>query len=808
MAGFRASIRFITSAGTYIFDDEGVPQWEQRTEYEAAGDATPKIKRTTYSIVQTFEEQAYSDNETRIHRLRAALDAGEGILRIDDENGVRLVEVPVRVRSDNVPKAWRQYIAETTVVFEARVLTGGAAALPATFTPPGFPAVTLPNVTSWKIGVRTARFSNAAPNRDETIETITASGFLLADRTGTPADRLAFLQAQKNLLRRCNSREGILRWGTEERTVRLQTLDVDLSDGKDRLNWELSAFYRSFPEGEYAQPEYVVSLRNDYESGSLLTSVRGKVKADTETAAKNAITALKQSYATPFRELQSDETGDSKVGGTDETAWLEVSFAFEYREPIPGVISYQLRATTRQDARSADMIVTYEGRVTGTSASAAIAAARGLGLNRLPGITSSNETVATRKNSLADQESFVEVTFSYEYLAKSTTLRFAEVTREVPVTPFADQRETISGYVAAETLVIAEAMVDSFQLSGRLLRDKTKRYSERVIAAGTRQAQRIDFTFIYYLTPVSVGLQYGIETSNDFTAGERAVTLSGIARGPDEEACNAAIDLLVQARGESRVSSSRKADFEKEIATSQEATPYLVSVSFTERFSGVPDSGASIINASYSVRTSYSIDKASFTLIPFGSPYVQAGVGRTPGVQTITGSVTSRSAAGARAWGKSKKSHLHSGGYDDVIEDDLQTVFAPLDPSQVAKYVFNFTYSARYASLLPTFTNQTFEEVAPPVGAGPPVPPPPTEPEIILRRDILVRLGSDATAANHLDISLIPVLSIFRFVIDGNESDWSVEIGDVTDVDDPEQIHMVNFHATNNNKHLKKVAGY
>lgn len=810
MARIAASIRFISASGTHVFDTEGVPQWEQRSEYEAAGDGTPKLRRTAYTILQTLSEQAYADNEARIHRLRTALDDSEGTLVIDDENGVTLVNVPVRVKSDNVPRAWRQYLAEVTVVFEARTLTAAASGLPATFTPAGSAAVSLPNVASWKGGIRVTRFSNQAVNRDESIETITASGFILADRSQSPEARLTYLQAQAELLRKCNARDGKLIWGTEERTVRLQSLDVDLIDGKDRLNWELSAFYRSFPTGSYAQPEYTVSLRKDYEAGNLITAVRGKVKADTETDAKNTVTELKQSFAGPTRELQNDETGDAIVGGVDGTSWLEVSFSFEYREPIPDFISSQLRVSTKNDAKSADKIVTYEGRVTGTNATAALEAARGLGLDKLPGIISSAETVSTRKNSLQPDEVFVEVTFSYEYLAKSHTLRFAEVTREVTGAPFGDQREVISGYVAAETLTIAEEMADTFQLPGRLLRDKNKRYGERVIGApdSPRQANKIDFSFSYYLTPISVAVAYGIETTNDFSTVEKSVTITGIARGPDEAACNAAIDLVIGSRTEKRAGSTRKADFEKQVATSPDAVPYFVSVSFTERFIGVPSEGASILAASYSVRTSYSINKASLTLIPYGIPYVQANIGTTPGVQTVSGSVTARTAALAKSWGQSKKSHLTGGGYDDVIDDDLQVGFAPLDGSQIAKFTYNFTFSARYQTLSPAFSAGSFPELPPPVGTGEPPPAEDTGPRIILRRDITVLVGGGINAASQIDIRTTPVFSIYTFVINGSESDWSVEIGPVTDIADPEQITMFNYNVSTNNKHLKKVDGY
>lgn len=88
------------------------------------------------------------------------------------------------------------------------------------------------------------------------------------------------------------------------------------------------------------------------------------------------------------------------------------------------------------------------------------------------------------------------------------------------------------------------------------------------------------------------------------------------------------------------------------------------------------------------------------------------------------------------------------------------------------------------------------------------MPPPATGPSIILRRDITVLVGGGANAASRLDLRIVPALTLYTFVIAGNESDWSVEIGQVTDVDDPEQIAMFNYNASTNNKHLKKVGGY
>lgn len=691
------TIKLITAKGIYSFSDEGTPQWAQHSDYEAQGDGPPQIRKTTYTIVQNFSEQAYSDNEARIQRLRAALNAGEGKLIINDERGGPLVSAQVRVRTDDVPRAWRQYVAEVTVVLEARRVLESAGALPAVFTPTGGTQVILPNVSNFKVGIAVSRFSTQAANRDEATETVTASGFLLVDTSLPQPERLAFLQAKLAEFRRCNSKDGVLKWGAEQHTVKVQSLDADLGDGRDRINWSLVAFRKSFPAGTYVQPEYTVSQKHDYEAGSLVISVRGRVKADTETEAKNAIAALKQNYAGEGRTLENDEVSDSRVDGVDGAAWLEVSFGFDYREPISEFTSYQLRVSTREDAQSADKIVSYEGRVTGTSAAVALAMARSLGFNKLPAMTSTNEVVSTKKNSLADSETFIEVTFTYEYVAKSTTLRFAEVNREVTTAPFGDPREVISGFVAAETLAAAQTMANGFKLIGRIQRDATMRTGERTIGE-VKQAMRVDFSFSYYLSQVTVTIAYGVETTSDLTTLEKTVVTSGIARGPSENACNSAIDTLTAstATGLKKVQKTRKADREKQTEDS-----VFISVSFTDRFTGPADDelGVDIIAASYSVRTQYSVNKSSLTLIPYGSPFLQQNLGTTPGVQTVTGTVTARQEKTARDWGKAKKDLLTADGDIDQIEDDFQPVFSPLSGDVVTKYTYNFTFAARYASL-------------------------------------------------------------------------------------------------------------
>ena len=81
-------------------------------------------------------------------------------------------------------------------------------------------------------------------------------------------------------------------------------------------------------------------------------------------------------------------------------------------------------------------------------------------------------------------------------------------------------------------------------------------------------------------------------------------------------------------------------------------------------------------------------------------------------------------------------------------------------------------------------------------------------PKITLRRDIRVLNGPGSTAASRIDLRAYPLLTILTFVIAGQESNWSVESGQVTDPEDAEQISMFYYDSITNNRHLKKVGGH
>jgi len=685
--------------GEYRFDVTGVPHYGERCQYESDGSGAPHTKITTYSITQSFLESSFADNEARISALRFALEAGEGLLTIEDENGTPLVpSVPVKVRNHNLPEAWRQTIAEVTVEFEARTpITSTAQG--AMITPVGGNPISLPNIKTWREGFRTDRPLSNLGNRRETVASISGSGTIYADASLPPSSRIAYLRAQLATLRGANSKEATLEIGGESRLVKVESFDGDLGDGTDRLEWTISCNYLLFPFGTYAEADYEVASREDHESGKRYTTVQGEIRADSEGAADAKLDTLASFYANG-RILNEKKVTDRRFDGEDgQDVWGQLNFTLEYEEALDDKLSWQLRVQTREDVRNADLVTSYEGTITGGTTASALAKARVLGSGKLPFMQASTETISSKVSGDSAEE-LVEVAFTYEYLAKSGTWRFAEITRTVQIDPLGEPRESISGYAAAGDSVTAKALADSFKLSGRLQRTERGGYQERMtVKAGTqtRQLSRYDFAFEYYLNFPDTSASYGREETNDYTSLERQVVFSGTAYGPTVTACKAMVDSIVADRttGMNRVRDSIVEN--KDLFTG--GSSFLKSVAFQYSFTGRLSGSTGILDAEYTLETVGSINRSVFTAIPFGTPHVQVGVGVTVGQKTVSGRCTAVDEASARAWGTGKRVLATAGGHEEPPQERMTFSYVAMSSTEVKAHRFEFSYSARFPQL-------------------------------------------------------------------------------------------------------------
>jgi hypothetical protein len=686
----------------YTFDLAGTPQWGRRVEFEQQGDGLPRIARSTFTIKQTFEEQSFADNEAQIHLLYNSLLTGEGLLLIKDENGGELVRLVAKVKSHDVPQQWRQYIAEITVVLEARelVVTGDA---DASFTPTGGTQIALPNVQEWKQSTDTTRFNDERSNRRESKVAITASGVVLADKSLSIEARREALQAIKNTMRACASKDGTLLYGSDSNVVQVDRIDADIGDGSDRLNWSLSCFFKIYPGGdEYAEADYTLSSRDDLVEGERIVAVRGNIRAVDEATGKSKADQIRAQYATSNRILQRSELGDAKLDGADGQTWVDMTFNYEFREALD-IITYELKVSTRTDVKNDDNTITYSGKVSALTTDVALTQARTLGLGKYPFMVSAEEVVTTRKSG-TESPQMIDVTFSYEYVTKSDW-KYAEVTREVGKDFFGDSREVVSGFCVAADATSAQNFAATFKLAGRLMRTSRETFGSRSSQQGSgtvnSQMTRFDFSYEYYLTPASVSVSYGREERTNYEESETSVVYSGIARGPSEAACRSVINGIVAGASGKIAETSRTPQFEKQStgeSGSAGAGTQLISVGFSDRFVMPSTGGPDILNAEFSKKTTYSVNKAVITPIPYGQPYVQDAVGWTPGLVVISGSVTARTDSIAQSWGRDRHSLL-GGGYEDPPEEELATIYPPMEGNNPKQYRFNFTYSSRFPYL-------------------------------------------------------------------------------------------------------------
>ena len=179
---------------------------------------------------------------------------------------------------------------------------------------------------------------------------------------------------------------------------------------------------------------------------------------------------------------------------------------------------------------------------------------------------------------------------------------------------------------------------------------------------------------------------------NNTDTREITTTWSGTAWAANEAAANALITALITGHTGRSGGDERTTNWDKSPTRTE-----FISRSFTlTRISSMAAGDVSILSAESSEETTFSVNHAVITPIPFGTPHVQPNCGITPGLKVVTGSCTALDAATAQQWGRSKNP---GGGYPDPSREKLTTVYMPQSGTTVRAYRFDFTYSKRYASL-------------------------------------------------------------------------------------------------------------
>jgi hypothetical protein len=674
----------------YIFSNTGRPQFGESVKVERTTSGRPRRRIIRYAISHWFLEQSFADNAKRYMALRKALETPEGMLVIVDEAGKTLVEKRVTVEANELPPQWGQHLMEVTVAFIAVEEMTGLSEFDAEFTPAGGSAIVLPKISAWKEGVNASRYSIDVPNRRESVMTVSARGSVRANPEHSPAARLAFLHAQKEILMGADAKDGVLAYagaGFSE-TVRIDFIECDPIDGHDEMTWTLTATRRMFPSGMYAEASFEVSQSDALEANERRTVVAGTIRANDEAAAEIKREAIRVAYATSGRMLMDRRFQKTRAEGADgNTDIPQWGFSFTFREILPGAVeSWTLAISDKEDSQSGNIVTTYSGKVTAASSAAAIAYAAVLGANKYPMLIS-NDTNTVQLSAGGASAQFIETTFSYTYQRKGT-VQFAEVKAATQIDPFGASAIVVSGTAAAATEAAALALARTFKPSSALMALGSQEITEKTVRGAGTLFQRVTFSYSAHLDPSSSTLDYKVSTSEDPATRKKTTTYSGRAIAPTEVAANGLIDAVVVAPSEGvRIRNERVPAFRKGSDGAAHFTGMDFSVSFVSKMA---DDGSDIIEAQSSLEIQPARQNNVIIRIPFGDPYVQTNTGIVPGSAVASGYCIALNQSTAEAWAAGVSA---PSGYAAGSKTKLTKNFMSFSGSVVLTYRVDFSYS-------------------------------------------------------------------------------------------------------------------
>lgn len=691
--------------GTYPFHEEGVVHYGTSMQPEDTN--SPSVLTETFKLKFRFFESSFADNEARWSKLKTALrNTPRGTLTIVDENGQTIEARTVKFTGMDGDPEWGQFRRELSLSFEASAGTGTVTGLSASYTPRGGIAIELPNVNQWAGQVKTDRYSTHAAIRREGVESISASGRWAPDSSLSDTARRDALLARKAMIEAAaNCKDGTLIYGPFSRTMQIETLGADIGDGLGALTWSLSAFRRTFPDGEYAEADYTFEASEELEEGRKTSSLSGKIVADTEANARAEAERIRQMYSTGRIYLNGQTTKRVVDGEDGEDPCVELSFAYRFRETMD-VVSYTLKVTTAADIRSGDETISYSGKVVAKTAAAALSKAREIGDQRQTVallLMSKTEDVNSAKVE-GSAEEFLSVDFSYTYLGK-LTVKFAEVQVDEAYDFYGQRTVNVSGYATAVDRDTALTFARTFKILG-LLQLGLRESEGKMVKETLGHFVRVDFGYNYGKAFDRVTIGYAHEVSHDYQERETSITFQGQAFGPDPAQCDALINSVVGINLGSaarKMMDSRTNDWRRDL-TASNATLFLhraFQVRFVTPLSAADASDIDIIDATYSIQVRWGVWKSVIDEIPFGVPFVQKGVARTCGSIQVTGNVTAVTESSARQWGRNKRA-LATGEFGEP-EETTTFVYLPRNGTQVKHHVFSFSYSSMDPNKVWTF---------------------------------------------------------------------------------------------------------
>lgn len=670
--------------------------------------------------------------QARAEWLADSMRVAEGILQIRSGSGHTLSWLATP-GDTNLTEVFGGRTNTVELNFTA-VENHGTAALAnltgASFTPAGSGTpLALHAIREMKEEVRTARHAERNGTRSATTTTLSFTARVAMANPAEPLPvRLAYLQAQAENVKRLDTREGVLVLGSINRIVRVTEFSPLLDERRGVLDVTVQCYSITLPDAGTAECNYDIETRTDAGSGEDVLSIKGTIEATGRSIALAKVETIRSAQAAVSgQRVAAYSTQDKIIDGFDNStaedgAWTgALGFTIEVRKARGGG-HLTLRISTQKDIRTG-MRWSYSGSVLAVDEATALTTARAVATSAgHPILTRSEETIekASEIESAATML-FVKLDFTYEFEGPGDGFISGEITTEALLPLAGEWRRTISGFLIAATRNAAEARLAAFLLGESGMLETSRRWSEIYLdTSGSdetpkRVAMRLDFSCSLRDARTFAAVEYTDSTENDLSTMRQTREASGTLWSDTEANAEAALTVLATVLfgivGAQRVRKSHaKVQWAKPgavdtIATTDGGGSQWVKLEFslgsTTRLAGV--TGYDLLEASFTMERSGSINASVITPIPFGRPVAQSGTGYIPGRIAITANAKAINLVTAKAWVQAKRALATAIGTAGTTQHETEQPretcgpeYAPFDGSSPALWCFSGSYGWTY----------------------------------------------------------------------------------------------------------------
>jgi len=574
-------------------------------------------------------------------------------------------------------------------------------------TAPSAPRINLGTVDKFRDGYTVELFNEMRSNRKRAGGTVTIGGKWFTADTLTAPQRVAALETMKATwdAEVVKGSSGSMVYGTVfSQTVRVLDFSAQVDREKYFIDWSLTASWTRFPnEADYAMCELRVSDRQDRAEGTWIKTLSGRIGAPTQDAAQAKLVRFRAAMIPAGYVLKTNsgegawvevESDFAKGNKGDGVAFIELSVNEEWQLTAGQVLTWRLRSVPDFDPRSPWVKTTYSGLVTACGATGAAAYATAAA----QAATLGDNQGAFRVRASVTQTSFlvqtdgqviVTVEFNYEYQGKATgsdARIYTEVTGELAAETFGYTTETVSGWIAAQTLALAQQFYqnnvrNTGAYQGALLMNERKLTlsQQRLDTPTTSLASGDDrYTFSFQVLRPKNGtesaMSYTIDPLSNFQTREKVTTVTGTVYASTQDAANGLIDTLMATLSLGKRLRFRRAPrFQQgpQVGTggaqtqpssglwwqsaptggggAGAAVTVLMAVDFTEEWIDLLTGMAGLLECECSEEVTYPGNRIVEKPIPDGPPIIQQP-GQTAGRRTVTARAVGTTESSARAW--------------------------------------------------------------------------------------------------------------------------------------------------------------